>query len=369
MKKLIFKKLFRDISLFFIVLSLCLTLIIWVIQAVNFLDFVSEDGHGLRVYFAYTFLNFPKVVSRLLPFVFFLSLFYTIIKYENNNELNIFWINGVSKFKFINIMIIFSIILMCFQIWLGSYLSPMSQLKARNLIKNSNVDFFTSLIREGKFINAVKGLTIFAEKKDVENFSNIFIDDSTKGYSRLIYAKSGVISSDQKQKKFILENGRVINIDGTRINTFEFDQIDFSLQDFGSNSIITPKIQEISSVYLLNCIFNKNILNDITFDLTKCEKRLLTETKQELLKRFFKPVYIPLIAMLCCFLFISGKFRPNYEKTKKYIFLIILLLIIISETTLRYSTSSDTSLFIYFLTPFILSIIFYSFTYIKINNA
>ena len=365
MKKLIFKKLFRDISLFFIVLSLCLTLIIWVIQAVNFLDFVSEDGHGLRVYFAYTFLNFPKVVSRLLPFVFFLSLFYTIIKYENNNELNIFWINGVSKFKFINIMIIFSIILMCFQIWLGSYLSPMSQLKARNLIKNSNVDFFTSLIREGKFINAVKGLTIFAEKKDVDNFSNIFIDDSSKGYTRMIYAKSGKILSDKKDKQFLLFNGKVINIDKARINTFEFDQINFNLQSFGSNSITQPKIQEIDSKTLLNCVFKKNTTNN-----KQCgENNMINETKQELLKRFFKPIYILLITILSCFLFISGKYNPDYDKIKRYIFLFIFLIIIISETSLRYATSSDISLLIYFLTPISLFIIFYIFTYFKINNV
>ena len=55
---------------------------------------------------------------------------------------------------------------MIIQIILGSYLSPVSQLKARNLIKESNIDFFTSLIKEGKFINAVKGLTIFIENKD-----------------------------------------------------------------------------------------------------------------------------------------------------------------------------------------------------------
>ena len=93
------------------------------------------------------------------------------------------------------------------------------------------------------------------------------------------------------------------------------------------------------------------------------------ETKQELLKRFFKPIYIPLIAMLCCFLFISGKSRPNYEKTQKYIFLIILMLIILSETSLRFSTLSEISLLIYFLTPFVLFTIFYIFSYIKVNNV
>ena len=50
---------------------------------------------------------------------------------------------------------------------------------------------------------------------------------------------------------------------------------------------------------------------------------------------------------------ISGKYKPDYEKTKRYIFILILFLIIISETSLRYSTSSNVLLIIYFLTPFI----------------
>ena len=262
-------------------------------------------------------------------------------------------------------MIIFSVILMCFQIWLGSYLSPVSQLKARNLIKNSNVDFFTSLIREGKFINAVKGLTIFTEKKDVNNFSNIFIDDSSKGYSRMIYAKSGKILSDNKDKKFVLFNGKVINIDKTRINTFEFDQIDFNLQSFGSNSIIKPKIQEINSFRLLRCIFNKDINNP-----KECgQGDMINETKQELLKRFFKPIYILLITILSCYLFTSGKYNPKFNQVKRYLFLIIFFIILISETSLRYATSSNISLIIYFLTPVLLFTFFYILTYLKINNV
>ena len=38
-------------------------LIVWTIQAINYFDFVSEDGHGLKVYFLYTLLNFPKNYS------------------------------------------------------------------------------------------------------------------------------------------------------------------------------------------------------------------------------------------------------------------------------------------------------------------
>jgi hypothetical protein len=49
------------------------------------------------------------------------------------------------------------------------------------------------------------------------------------------------------------------------------------------------------------------------------------EIKQELLKRFFKPIYIPLIALICCFLIFSGKLLANYNKIKKITFLFIFL--------------------------------------------
>ena len=221
MKKLVFRKFVLDVLIFFIFSILIMGLIVWTIQAINYFDFVSEDGHGLKVYFLYTLLNFPKIIHRILPFMFFISLFFTIIKYELNNELSIFWINGISKIKFINTILIFSLTLMMIQIFLGSYLSPLSQLKARNLIKNSNVDFFTNLINEGKFINAVQGLTIFIEKKESENFSNIFIDDSTKQYSRMIYAKNGVLVSEKGNNKFVLFDGKVINSDKDRVNTLK----------------------------------------------------------------------------------------------------------------------------------------------------
>ena len=123
-----------------------------------------------------------------------------------------FWINGVSKLDFTNKILFLSVILTVFQIFLGSIFSPYSQFKARESLKDSNVDFFTSLIKEGKFINAVEGLTIFIKEKNTDQtFSNIFIDDSTKNNSKMIYAKDGVIIDNNQRKSFQLFNGKVIN--------------------------------------------------------------------------------------------------------------------------------------------------------------
>jgi len=117
MKKLIFKKFAKDLTKFFLLASISVTLIVWVIQAVNFLDLVTEDGHGFKIYFLYTLLSLPKIFSKTLPFIYFASVYYIILKYETNNELIIFWTIGIKKIEFINVLIKFSIFYLIFQLW------------------------------------------------------------------------------------------------------------------------------------------------------------------------------------------------------------------------------------------------------------
>ena len=75
MKKLLFTKISKDTIYLFLLLSFSLGLIVWTIQAVNYLDYVTQDGHGLKTYFFYSILNFPKIIHRMVPFIF-LYLFF-----------------------------------------------------------------------------------------------------------------------------------------------------------------------------------------------------------------------------------------------------------------------------------------------------
>jgi len=160
MEKLIFRKIIKDITKFFLLITFSVGLIVWIIQAVNYLDFVSEDGHSFLVYFNYTLLNLPKIFSRIMPFIFCLSIFYIISKYENNNELLIFWNFGVNKLKFIKVLIQYSLFFLILQIFFTTLLVPISMDKARSYIRNSNIDYLPSLVKERKFIDTVSNLTI-----------------------------------------------------------------------------------------------------------------------------------------------------------------------------------------------------------------
>ena len=368
MIKLIFQKFLKDTLIFFIIMCFSLGMIVWVIQAVNFLDFVSEDGHSLYVYFKYTMLNFPKIVHRILPFIFFMSMFLQLSKYESKNQLIIFWSIGITKIQFINIIILYSIIFSIFQIFLGSYLSPNLQNEARSYIRSSNVDFFPSLIKEGKFIDTVSDLTIFIASKDKDGFyQNIFINDSSiksnKNISQIIYAKTGILINENKEKYFKLYNGKIINKEMNKIVNLSFEEIDFSLTKFSSKTTTYPKLQETSSLDLLKCSYYRymNRISEFKAKFLRCDEGKMDEIKQETLKRFYKPIYIPVIGLICCLLLTISKENRNYNRLKFFLFLFGFFIVVISEISLRFSTYNTFGFLFFILFPILAFLGTYAF--------
>ena len=102
MKKIVFRKLLSDCLIFSLIALLGVSSIIWVFQAVNFLDIMIEDGRNYSIYLFYTLLNLPKIITKVLPFCVFFGFSYIFIKYEMKNELIIFWNHGIEKITLIN---------------------------------------------------------------------------------------------------------------------------------------------------------------------------------------------------------------------------------------------------------------------------
>ena len=146
MKKILFKKLLLDYLSFFLLELLSSSIIVWVFQAVNYLDIMIEDGRDYLVYINFSLLNFPKTISKIYPFILFFSLFYITVKYELNNELIIFWNFGVNKIQIINFIFFVSILMMLIQIIFTSLIVPKSQDKARSFLRTSDVNFFGNFI-------------------------------------------------------------------------------------------------------------------------------------------------------------------------------------------------------------------------------
>ena len=372
MKKIIFKKLSNEILIFFLIFSLALTLIVWVIQAVNYLDIVTEDGHSFGVYFNYTALSLPKIFSQLLPFAFFLSVFYIVNLYEEKNQLLVYWTHGVTKKEFIDIIIKFSLSFLIMQLLLTTIIAPYTNDKSRSFIRASTLDFFPNLIKPKKFIDTVENLTIFIDSKNSEgDYVNIILKDSTNNNNvQTIIAQTGKIVSINNQKVLLLNNGKIIQANSKKeITTFNFKETQFDLNKYSTKTTTYPKIKELETVKLIRCLDNllSGSKKELLFKDLQCKKNFIGSLIQELFKRLYFPFYILLMALTSSLLVLKSKNTPNYSTFKTIVFLIGVLFLIVPEILVSFTGDNYLNNLLFLSFPIFSFIIIYQYVNLRVK--
>ena len=340
MKKILFRKLLSDCTLFFLISLFSTSIIIWVFQAVNFLDIIVEDGRNYLVYLNFSLLNFPKIMTKLIPFILFFSFVYTITKYEIKNELIIFWNFGINKIEFINFFLKLSIIITIVQIFLTASIVPKTQDLARSFLRTSSVNFLENFVKPKVFNDAIKGLTIYSNSKDKDgNLKEIYLKKGSSDF-QITYAKEGNFKKAGNSQILELYSGETISIINNKITSFKFSKSDFNLSSLEDNTTTYKKTQEVDTVDLFKCyhnLMNLNILQiDKNFQVENCKEENINNILKELYKRIIIPFYIPVLILISLLLIIRSKENTNYTNYRILIFSIGLCAIVISEMTIRF---------------------------------
>tara|TARA_B100000768_G_scaffold78863_1_gene74992 strand:+ start:462 stop:1598 length:1137 start_codon:yes stop_codon:yes gene_type:complete len=374
MKKIIYKKLTRDCINFFLLTTFTVSIIIWVLQAVNYLDFVIEDGHGFLVYFKYTLFSFPKIISRILPFAVFLAFSYVFLKYENKNELVIFWNFGIKKINFINFFIRFSLWFVLISLLLNAIIAPFAQDKARSFIRSSNLDFFESILKPKKFIDVIGNLTIYFDKKNKNNeLINIFLNEKKNiNSSQTTYAKTAIINIKDDKKILTLYNGKSINIINGKISEFKFSKTDYNISKFSSKSVTYQKNQETPTIDLIRCaLFSKDPIVKSEYaekkKIKKCRLDKLEDIYKELYSRLVKPLYITFLTAISLLIILKSKSDHSFNVDKFKIYLFAFLFIIFLESSSKFITINFLQNLFLTILPLILTLIIYLYFLMRLK--
>jgi len=347
MKKIVYRKIAKDCTKFFLITIFTISLIIWVLQAVNYLDFVIEDGHGFLVYFNYTLLSFPKILSRIFPFAIFLSFSYILLKYENKNELVIFWNFGINKINFINFFLKLSFWFVLLSLLLNAIIVPLTQDKARSFIRSSDLDFFESILKPKKFIDIIKNLTIYFDEKNKNGeLKNIFLNDkSSISESQTTFAKIGVLIDRGNKKVLVLYDGKTINNMNGKISEFKFSKTDFNISKFSSNTTTYQKTQENSTMELIRCSlafnnFGKDSEIKKVKKINNCLFENLENIYEELYSRLIKPLYVTFLIAISLLLILKSKNHHTFNANKLKIYFFGFLFIIFLESSPKFITTN-----------------------------
>ena len=375
MKKIVYKKISKDCINFFILVTFTISIIIWVLQAVNYLDFVIEDGHGFLVYFKYTLFSFPKIISRILPFAIFLAFSYTLLKYENKNELVIFWNFGIKKINFINFFIKFSLWFVLINLLLNAIITPFTQDKARSFIRSSNLDFFESILKPKKFIDVIGNLTIYFDEKNKNGeLINIFLNEKTDiNNSQTTFAKTAIVNINNNKKILTLYDGKSINVINGKISEFEFSKTDYNISKFSSNTIMHQKTQEVTTIDLIRCLLflNDSTKNKKIVKINNCISSNLENIYKELYLRLIKPLYVTFLISIALLLILKSKSDNTFSINKYKIYLFAFIFIIFLETSSKFiGTNIMQNLFLSILPIFFtLFIYLYFLMKLKVNKT
>jgi len=360
----IYKHFFLELSKYFFFVLFTFSTIVWAVQAVNFLDLIVEDGHAASLYFNYSLLNIPKILTKFIPLSFLLALVLTILKFDSENELIILWTSGLNKIKITNFFLKIALIVTLIQLFLAAFINPNVLNYSRSLIRASDLNLISGIIKTNEFNDPVEGLTMYVEEKDEMGImKNIFIRDDShrlstienreKTSSLTIFAEKGRLNNESGNS-LILENGIIHSENKSKkIQIIKFKKTELTFDSLRTKSIIYPKVQETPSKILLDCFFKKT-----THPLLEGHKNLKCHTKKERVdilaeinRRFGMPLYIPLLALLSSFLLISRRESKIKNWYKYFYFGLAFTILMTAEILVRYSGKSLTHGLFYYLLP------------------
>ena len=102
-------------------------------------------------------------------------------------------------------------------------------------------------------------------------------------------------------------------------------------------------------------------------DMFRCELDRLKNLNQELYKRFIKPIYIPILTLVSCFLLTFSKVQSNFSLKTIKVFLYIFAILVISETLMRYVDDSKWYLVLFFSLPIFIYLFIYNFLILRLK--
>lgn len=342
-KNKIFRHFFIEFFKIFLLVSLSLSILIWITQAARLLELVTEYGNSIETYTKFLIFSYPKILDNIFLLSFCVSIFFLLNKMENTKELNIFWLSGISKNKIINLIIFITILSVLFKLLLSTFLAPFSSSKGREVLGKAKFSMINSLVKENNFNSALKGLTIYVEKNDQKgNLENIFIYEKT----RTIVAKKAQVLKNNNEVYLQLIDGVTQEKNKNNINLINFKSTTFDFSNYQLKNIGSPKFNERNILWLI-----KNRNNN---DISKVK-----EIREEINSRLISPFFILVLSIVACYLLCTLDEKYNMKKYKIFIYVLIFFLIIANQALINISAENNYFAIIYFFIIFFLFFIFY----------
>lgn len=289
-----------------LLITFSLTSIVWLTQALRFIDFIVNQGVSIMVFLQLTLLLIPSLLLMILPPALFCAVLFVYNKLKLDSELIVMQAAGLSRWKLAAPALQVAMAVTLISYGIALYLQPMSYNRFRDMQSFLRNNYVSILLQEGVFSNPVRGLTVFIrERRNDGTLEGILVHDNRQmDIPVTMMAEEGRLVETSQGPRFLLLNGNRQEVRDGRISFLMFENYTMDISLYAqAMGVRPPDAQELYITQLFT--------PDETISPPEQQKRY-AEGHQRLVWPMY-PLCLTLVAMA---VLLSGEFnrRGNWQR-------------------------------------------------------
>jgi lipopolysaccharide export system permease protein len=282
-----------------LLITISLTSIVWLMQALRFIDFIVNQGVSIGLFLKLTLLLMPSLVLTLLPAAFFCAVIFTYSKLKTDSELIVMQSMGLDKWKLTQPALRVAIGLTVLAYFIALYVMPVSMRGFRDLQTFLRNNYVSILLQEGVFSSPVDGLTVFIrERYEDGTLKGILVHDARKrGSAITMMADQAILVQTPSGPRFLMEHGNRQEMENGKLSLLNYDSYTLDISFYTDAGRI--KARDPQELFVQ--------------DLLKYDEAITpqenSKRRSEIHQRILWPAYIITLTFLALASLLSGQFN------------------------------------------------------------
>ena len=230
----------RQLALAALVIAASLTAIVWLTQALRFIDFIVNRGVSTFTFLKLTGLMVPSLLFVVLPFAVFVSVMFIYNKLMADSELVVLQSAGLSRFQLAKPVLWVAGGATAIAYFISLYALPVTYRQFKDMQTFLRDNYASLLLQEEVFNTPVDGLTVFVRERESNGvLRGILVhDNSDPALPVTMMAQEGRLQQTPQGPRFLLYNGNRQEVKKGRMSFLAFDNYVVDL------SFYTKKVTE-----------------------------------------------------------------------------------------------------------------------------
>jgi lipopolysaccharide export system permease protein len=203
--------IFRTTLSAFLTISVSLTALIWMTQALREIDLVTNQGQSVLTFASITGMLLPLLFMFIAPVGLFIAIMHTLNKLSADSEIIVMSAAGMTPWQVFRSYVVVAGVVSLIMVALTTYLSPKGLRTLRDRIIEVRANLVGTIVQPGRFVSVESAVTFHIRARSPSGqLLGVFMDDRRNPAERVtIIADSGNVLENETGTFLVLRTGTV----------------------------------------------------------------------------------------------------------------------------------------------------------------